>query len=337
MVSIKDVAESAGVSTATVSRVLAAKPHVRREVRDHVMKVVKELGYTPNRVARNLRSRKSTVIGLIVSDIENPFFQRVSRAVEDAAHGMGYSVMLCNNDEDPDKERHYLRLLRDENVAGVILSPTPRFVASFNKRGVETDVPKLPMVVIDRRILDQQVDNITIDNVHAADTIVSHLIEHGRRRIGAIFGVGSTTGQERHAGFTRALKNHRLEVAPELVNFTEPREESGHAISLKLLNLSQPPDAIITSNSLLAAGAFRALREQKVEVPGEVAFASFDETTWSRLVDPPLTVIEQPTYEIGRTATEMLVKRIEDPARPHREVILKAKLIVRRSCGCGRL
>ena len=98
MVSIKDVAESAGVSTATVSRVLAAKPHVRREVRDHVLKVVKALGYTPNRVARNLRSRKSTVIGLIVSDVENPFFQQVSRAVEDAAHGMGYSVMLCNND-----------------------------------------------------------------------------------------------------------------------------------------------------------------------------------------------------------------------------------------------
>jgi LacI family fructose operon transcriptional repressor len=337
MVSIKDVAASAGVSTATVSRVLGAKPHVREEVREHVMKVVKELGYTPNRVARNLRSRRSAVIGLIVSDIENPFFQRVSRAVEDAAHGKGYSVMLCNNDEDPDKERHYLRLLRDENVAGVILSPTPSLAAITSIGGGtdDTEAFNIPMVVVDRRIADYQVDTITIDNVHAADTIVSHLIDHGRRRIGAIFGIHSTTGRERHAGYLRALRAHRQEVASELVNFTEPREESGHEITLKLLNLPEPPDAILTSNSLLAAGALRALRERKVVIPAEIAFASFDETTWTRLVDPPLTVIEQPTYEIGRTATEMLIERIEDPARPYREVILKAKLIVRQSCGCS--
>jgi len=124
MVKIKDVADAAGVSTATVSRVLANKPHVRSEVKKRVMDVVRELGYRPNRVARSLRSRKSSIIGLIVSDIENPFFQQVSRAVEDAAGEQGYSVMLCNNDEDADKEKRYLDLIRDENLAGVILSPT---------------------------------------------------------------------------------------------------------------------------------------------------------------------------------------------------------------------
>jgi LacI family transcriptional regulator, fructose operon transcriptional repressor len=330
MVSIKDVAATAGVSTATVSRVLANKPHVRREVRDHVMKVVKALNYSPNRVARNLRSRKSSIIGLIVSDIENPFFQRVSRAVEDTAHEQGYSVMLCNNDESPEKEKRYLRLLRDENVAGVILSPTHRTAAHF----AEISFFKIPLVVIDRRVVTDGVDNILIDNPNAAHSIVSHLIAHGYQRIGAIFGAGSTTGQERREGYLRAIQDHGLERSADLVNFVGPREVDGYRATMALLQLSKPPDAILTSNSMLAAGSLRALREKMVAIPDQIAFASFDETTWTRLIVPALTVIEQPTYEIGRTATEMLIKRIQDPTRSHREVILKAKLIVRQSCGC---
>jgi LacI family transcriptional regulator, fructose operon transcriptional repressor len=330
MVSIKDVAKVAGVSTATVSRVLADKPHVRGEVRDRVMAVVEELAYRPNRIARNLRSRQSNVIGLIVSDIENPFFQQVSRAVEDAAHEQGYSVMLCNNDENPEKEARYLSLLRDENVAGVILSPTRQTADNF----AETSALNLPMVVIDRRVRNAEVDNILIDNVQAAGALTTHLIEHGYRHIGAIFGMGSTTGRERREGFVQALKAHDLQPATDLIKYANAREEDGFNTTLQLLQLPEPPEAILTSNSLLAAGVLRALRESKKAIPEEVAFASFDETTWARLVVPSLTVIEQPTYEIGRTATELLLKRIQDPKRSHREVILKAKLIVRQSCGC---
>jgi len=330
MVSIKDVAQAAGVSTATVSRVLADKPHVRGEVRDHVMTVVNALGYRPNRIARNLRSRQSNVIGLIISDIENPFFQQVSRAVEDAAHAHGYSVMLCNNDENMDKEKHYLHLLRDENVAGVILSPTRQTADHFS----EIAELNIPMVVIDRRVKNASVDNILIDNVQSAHAIVTHLIDHGHRRIGGIFGIGSTTGRERREGYARALKDHGIQPSAELVKYTNPREEDGFQATMALLDLPEPPDAILTSNSLLAAGALRALRERKKVIPEEIAFASFDETTWARLVVPALTVIEQPTYEIGRTATELLLKRIQDPAGAHREVILGTKLITRQSCGC---
>lgn len=330
MVSIKDVAKVAGVSTATVSRVLADKPHVRGEVRDRVMAVVEELAYSPNRIARNLRSRQSNVIGLIVSDIENPFFQQVSRAVEDAAHEQGYSVLLCNNDENPEKEKRYLGLLRDENVAGVILSPTRQTADNFR----ETSELNIPMVVIDRRVSNVEVDNILIDNVQSAHTIVTHLIEHGYRRISGIFGIGSTTGRERREGFVRALNDNHITLSPERVKFTNPREDDGFHTTMKLLELSHPPDAIFTSNSLLAAGVLRALRENKTAIPEEIAFASFDETTWAELVVPSITVIEQPTYEIGRTATELLLKRIQDPTRSHREVILKAKLITRQSCGC---
>jgi len=330
MVKIKDVADAAGVSTATVSRVLANKPHVRQEVKARVMKVVKKLNYRPNRVARSLRSQQSTIIGLIVSDIENPFFQQVGRAVEDAAHEQGYSVMLCNNDEDPDKEQRYLHLIRDENLAGIILSPTRQTADNFSA----TSELNMPMVVIDRRVSNVDVDNIIIDNVQAAQTITTHLIEHGYRRIGAIFGIGSTTGRERREGFVQALKAHDLQPSTDLVKYANPREDDGFNTTLKLLQLPEAPEAILTSNSLLAAGALRALRESKKTIPEEVAFASFDETTWAKLVVPALTVIKQPTYEIGRTATELLIKRIQDPTRSTREVTLKSKLIVRQSCGC---
>jgi DNA-binding LacI/PurR family transcriptional regulator len=330
MVKIKDVADSAGVSTATVSRVLANKRHVRQEVKERVMEVVNELNYRPNRVARSLRSQKSTIIGLIISDIENPFFQQVSRAVEDAAHEMGYSVMLCNNDENPDKEERYLHLIRDENLAGVILSPTRQTADNFSEK---PDL-NIPMVVIDRRVSNAEVDNILIDNEQAAHTLTTHLIEHGYRRIGAIFGMGSTTGRERREGFVPPLKEHDFQPSTDLVKYANPREEDGFNTTMKMLQLSEPPDAILTSNSLLAAGALRALRESQKAIPEEIALASFDETTWAKLVVPALTVIEQPTYEIGRTAAELLIKRIKDPKRSNREVILKSKLIVRQSCGC---
>lgn len=330
MVKIKDVADAAGVSTATVSRVLANKPHVRQEVKERVMEVVNELNYRPNRVARSLRSRKSSIIGLIVSDIENPFFQQVSRAVEDAAHEMGYSVMLCNNDENPDKEKKYLHLIRDENLAGVILSPTRQTADNFS----DLSDLNVPMVVIDRRVSNAEIDNILIDNVQSAHTLATHLIEHGYRRIGGIFGIGSTTGRERREGYMQALKDHDIERSSDLVKYANPREEDGFNTTMKLLQLPERPDAILTSNSLLAAGALRALRESKIAIPDEIALVSFDETTWSRLVIPALTVIEQPTYEIGRTATELLIKRIQDPTRSNREVTLKAQLIIRQSCGC---
>ena len=185
MVKIKDVATAAGVSTATVSRVLANKPHVRSEVHDRVMKVVKELNYRPNRVAQNLRSNSSKIIALVVSDIENPFFQRVSRAVDDAAYEHGYIVLLCNTDENPDKEESCLNLLRDENVAGVILSPTRQTIENFT----EISALNMPVVIIDRHANNLEVDNVLIDNVQSAHTITSHLIEHGYQRIGGVFGV----------------------------------------------------------------------------------------------------------------------------------------------------
>ncbi len=326
MVSIKDVAEAAGVSTATVSRVLSNGLHVRPKVRERVMAEVERLGYRPNLVARSLRSQQSNTIGLIVSDIRNPFFTSVSRAVEDTAYEQGFSVFLCNTDENPEKEMIYLQLMRDEHVAGVIFSPTRQTLASF----APTDL-NFPLVVVDRSIPDRDVDVVQLDNVDAGYRLTAHLIENGYRRIAALCGEMSTTGPERRAGYEKALRAHGLVPPAEQVKYIQPRIEAGYAATLKLLAAAQPPDALFTTNSLLAAGALQAIRERNLGIPDEIALVAFDDTTWATLIQPPLTLIAQPTYEIGKIATELLLQRVADPGRPTRQVILKGQLLVRGS------
>ena len=324
MSSIKDVAKAAGVSTATVSRVLANNASIKAETRRRVLEAVARLNYRPNLIARSLRAQKSARIGLVVSDIRNPFFTAIGRAVEDAAYERGYSVLMCNTDENPEKEELYINLLHDENVAGVIFSPTQQFGASFN-----TFHAKMPFVIIDRAVEGNEIDMVLLDNMTAAYELTAHLLENGYRKLAGLFGDASITGQERSRGFHKALKDFRL--SPLAAHFVSPRIKQGYDAALALLEGDSRPDAIFTSNSLLTAGALQAMRDKKISIPNEMALVGFDETTWGALVDPPITVIAQPTEEIGRAATELLFQRIQEPARPPKTVILKGSLIARGS------
>lgn len=325
MASIKDVAEAAGVSTATVSRVLSNGLHVRPEVRERVMATVERLGYRPNLVARSLRSQQSSTIGLIVSDISNPFFTAISRAVEDTAYEQGFSVLLCNTDENPEKEAIYLNLMRDTAVAGAIMSPTRQTIAGF----AESNFP-FPIVVVDRSISNGDVDAVLLDNVDAAYRLITHLVEQGYTRIGALCSEMST-GLERQLGYEKALRTHGLAPKSEYMKYVSPKAEAGYAATLKMLDLTEPPDALFTVNSLIAEGALQAIRQRNLTIPDDIALVTFDETTWSSLVQPAITLIAQPTYEMGKTAAELLIQRIADPGRPTRQVILKGQLLVRGS------
>jgi LacI family transcriptional regulator, fructose operon transcriptional repressor len=331
MASIKDVAKAAGVSTATVSRVLSNGEHVRPGVRKRVMEAVEQLDYRPNLVARSLRAQQTNTIGLIVSDIRNPFFTSISRAVEDTAYEKGFGLFLCNTDENPEKEAIYLNLMRDENVAGVIFSPTRQSAAKFASFNVS-----FPIVIVDRSVGDAEVDVVLLDNVDSAYRLTTHLLEQGYRQIAALCGDMSTTGKERYTGYEKALRASGLEPVMEQVKFVHPRSEAGYAATMKLLDLPQGPDALLTTNSLLAEGALQAIRERGLTIPGDIALVTFDETAWASLVQPPITLIAQPTYEIGQTATELLLKRIADPGRPTRQVILKGRLLERGSSASRR-
>jgi LacI family fructose operon transcriptional repressor len=277
-------------------------------------------------VARSLRSQHSNTIGLIVSDIRNPFFTSISRAVEDTAYEQGFSVFLCNTDENPEKETIYLNLMQDANVAGAIFSPTRQTVANFTPSNLN-----FPTVTVDRTIPGGDVDAVVLDNVDAGYRLTAHLIENGYRRIAALCGEMSSTGREREAGYEKALRAHGLAPITELVKYVQPRIEAGLAATLKMLDLAQPPDALFTANSLLAAGALQAIRERKLTIPDDIALVTFDETTWASLVQPAITLIAQPTYEIGKTAAELLLQRVTDPTRATRQVILKGQLLVRGS------
>ena len=324
MPSIKDVAKIADVSTATVSRVLANHPRIKEETRQRVLGAVEQLNYRPNLIARSLRVQKSAKIGLVVSDIRNPFFTAIGRAVEDAAYEKGYSVLMCNTDENPQKEEMYLNLMQDENVAGVIFSPTRQFSARFKSRS-----SNMPYVIIDLFVENKHVDMVLLDNVIAAYELTTHLIENGYQKIAGLFGDASTTAPERSRGFTKALKDHGL--SPVATYTIAPRIKQGYDTTIALLNQTYRPDAIFTSNSMLTAGALQAIRDSKLNVPTDVALVGFDETTWGAMVEPPITLIAQPTEEIGRTATELLFQRIEEPTRSPKTVILKGTLIARAS------
>ena len=231
---MKDVARAAQVSTATVSRVLANKDTIRPATRERVMRAVAELHYRPNLVARSLRAQKSARIGLIFSDIRNPFFAALSRAVEETAYAKGYSVLICNTNEDPDREATYLQLLHDENVAGIIFSPTQRCCTDPGRAQLD-----LPVVVIDRAIQGRALDMVVIDNRSAARQLTEHLVGNGYQRLAGLFGDASITGRERCDGFREALAAHGLE--PHSIRFVAARIEAGYAAASELFGLGGPP------------------------------------------------------------------------------------------------
>jgi DNA-binding LacI/PurR family transcriptional regulator len=329
-VTISDVARRARVSSATVSRVLAGKPHVSDDLRQRVLTAVKELGYKPSRVARSLRVQRSNIIGLIISDIQNPFFTSLVRAVEDMAYDHDYAVLLCNSDENIEKEALYIELLLAEQVSGVVITPT-RETNNPSRRLIAAGTP---VVAVDRRMHDLDVDTVVVENIGSSYELTSHLLGHGYRRIGAITGPAtSTTGRERLQGYTQALEAAGVESVQDLIEMGLPKEDFGYRAMATMLDLSRPPEAIFTANNLLTVGALRAVYERSLQIPDDIAVAAFDEMNWTSLVTPGLTTVVQPTYELGCKAAQLLLRRIEGDNGPVQKIVLTPTLCIRGSCG----
>ncbi|PTS74844.1 LacI family transcriptional regulator [Stenotrophomonas sp. HMWF022] len=321
-ISINDVARVAGVSKSTVSRVLGGGP-VSEGVRGRVEAAIRQTGYHPNLQARRLRARHTGIIGLIVADIRNPFFTALIRAVEEVAYREGLRVTLCNTDEDPEREALYLQLMHEERISGLIFAPTRTTVGRLERLALD-----YPTVLVDRAAPGGSIDSVVLDNPAAMAGLVEHLVERGYRRIGGLFGSTSTTAAERRDGYLAAMRAHGLEPDYREV---EPTAEA--AISTVGQWLADPsrPEALVASNSLLLMGALKAARSAGLAIPEALALAGFDNERWTELVEPGITVIEQPVEEMGRAAMSLLLERLHTPELPVRRLVMTGRCVVRGS------
>lgn len=325
---IKQVAEKAGVSTATISRVLTGRGYVSPERRQIVLDAVKELNYQPNRAARNLRRRVAQIIGIVISDIQNPFFTSLIRGIEQTIEEDNFTLLLSNSDEDPRRETMQLRTLEAERVSGIIIAPCRSEAEMLRKLSAQ----HMPIVLIDRDLTRPKVDAVTVRNLEAASEAVLHLAEMGHRRIAWIGGPARvSTGAERHQGFLQGIEKAGLPIIQEYLQAGDYRQESGYLAMQSLLELPAPPSAVLVGNNLMTLGALQAIHQACLSIPEDMAIVGFDDMPWATSLLPPLTVVAQPTFEMGVTAARLLLGRIANPDLPMRKVILDTRLIIRAS------
>ena len=332
MATIHDVAKKAGVAPITVSRVINNSGYVSDELRKRVNEAIEELGYVPNVLARSLKSKRTNTIALVFTDITNPYFNILARGVEDAASELGYTVIFCNTDESQEQEDKYIQLLLQKQVDGILLVPAETASKSIERiRKQETAV-----VVIDRRIDGMQADIVRGDSEGGAYQLTEYLIKMGHQRISLLSGPEKvSTSVDRVRGYQRAMRDYGLEDAIDY-HYGEYTQKSGRSITEELFSQKIPPTAIFGGNNLITIGALAALRNLKINVPDEVAVASFDDIPENLTVKPFMTAIAQPPYEIGQEATKILVSRIkhgEIAPNDYQEVVFPVELIVRESSG----
>jgi LacI family transcriptional regulator len=327
---ISEVAFRAGVSTATVSRVIGGTGRVSESLREQVFRAARELDYRPNRIARNLRVRATRTVGVVIPDILNPFFTSVVRGIEDALQSEDYTLLLGNSDGQEEREQVYLDTLRGEGVAGILFVPSNGRSDAYQSLGRSG----IPVVAIDRSPLGLEVDLVTVTNEEGAFAAVSHLCGVGWKRVALIGGPAPlNVAQERRRGYERALAEAGRPVETELVREADFREQGGYDAMRGLLRTGPPPDAVFVANNLMAMGALHAIADAGLDIPRDIGVVSFDDVPWGPWLRPPLTVVDQPTYDLGASAARILLNRLADPGRPLRRVVLRTTLVVRGSCG----
>ncbi len=327
---IREVSRRAGVSTATVSRVLSGLGGASEATKLRIEQAVKELGYQRNRMASGLRSTRSTLVGVVIPDLQNPFFTGIVAGIEKVLHERGYTLFLANSDSDPEREHAELQMLQSERVCGILIIPCGVAGEAY----CELVESNLPMVAIDRVPEGLPVDSVTVANEKGTFEAVSRLVQAGFSEVGMVNGPDSIgVARDRRRGFVRALEESGVEVRHEWVDTGDFRSESGYESALRVLGQTDRPRALFLGNFLMALGALRAVRELGLSVPEDVALLAFDDMPWATAMNPPLSTVAQPMGEMGQKAAELLLDRLADPGREICHVILDTNLIVRESCG----
>ncbi|MET8805774.1 LacI family DNA-binding transcriptional regulator [Streptomyces sp. NPDC004546] len=345
-----DVAREAGVSVATAGRALGNYGRVGDDLREQVQAAAQRLGYSPNAVARSMRSGGTRSIGFVGADISNPYFATAMRGICDVAREQGYEPILANSDDRLEVERAAVNVLLDKQVEGIVVAPTSVTDVAHLKRAQELGVP---IVLLDRHIGTLEADSVVIDNEAAAYEAVSHLLGLGHRRIGLLACVDPAESPElvartgdgrltvrgaarpsidRIRGYLAALDDHQATSSAELIQCT-PLSDAVEAQrkAEALLVQPQPPTAVFATDNVTTQGLFTAARRRGLTIPADISLVGFDDLDWTTLVAPPLTVVAQPPLEMGRAAAARLFERIKGDDRPTERIVLPTELIVRSS------
>ncbi|ORC57390.1 LacI family transcriptional regulator [Pseudomonas floridensis] len=316
MATIKDVAALAGISYTTVSHVLNKTRPVSEPVRLKVEAAIAQLDYVPSAVARSLKAKSTSTIGLLIPNGMNPYFAELARGIEDYCERNGFCVILCNSDDNPDKQRSYLRVLLEKRVDGLIVSSVG---GDTTVAGGLMDV-RTPLVIVDRELDGIEADMVRIDHEEGAYLATRHLLDLGHRRIACIGGPrNSLVAEMRLAGYRRAMQQACVEIAPGLAVHSEFTSPAGYEAAGGLL-AGHKPTAIFAGNDVIAIGVLRAAAERNISVPRDLSVVGFDDIEVSRYVSPALTTVGQSIMQLGETAAEMLLYRI---AQPHASPVLK--------------
>jgi LacI family transcriptional regulator len=327
MATIKDVAALAGISYTTVSHVVNKTRPVSQEVRIKVEEAIKTLDYVPSAVARSLKAKTTATIGLLVPNSLNPYFAELARGIEDYCERKGYCVILCNSDDNPDKQRSYLRVLLEKRIDGLIVASAGGDAGlAEGLAGVRT-----PMVIVDRGLEGVNADLVRIDHEYGAYLATRHLLELGHRDIAMIGGpAGTSVAQMRLAGYCRALQEAGVDVNRERMLESDFTSTGGYNSAAILLERN-PPSAIFAGNDMIGIGVLRAAAERNVRVPSELSVIGFDDIQMSRYVYPALTTVGQSILQLGEMAAEVLLRRIATPDMATDQRIVTPSIVLRES------
>ena len=330
---IKEIARQAGVSVATVSRVLNHPDTVAPKTKEHILSLIDAMGYKPNWFARGLNFNKTNTIGLLVPNILDPAFVEIAEGAEDVVNKKGYNVLLCITEGNPEKEETYLQTLIDRRVDGVILVSSmleDHQIEALREQGI-------PVVLVGENKGNAKGPIVRIDCCDASDKAVKHLLECGHSRIAMVSGVvPEIENQRKVEGYYKALNEAGIVTNPDYLVQAENTIEGGYVAARRLLGLVERPEAIFTSSDLLAFGVMDAIRDSELNIPNEVAVMGFDNIRMSNLMFPKLTTVAKPLHRMGLSGARLLLDVIEGQGTNERimeEIVLQSKLKIRKSCG----
>jgi DNA-binding LacI/PurR family transcriptional regulator len=335
-VTLKNIAEALDVSVMTVSRALNDKSNVDKKTKERIVQKAKSMGYTPNRVAKSLVSRKTHTIGVVIPEITHAFFPEVVRGIEEVTYRLDYQLILTNANEQFEREQHAVNTLRSQQVDGILISSSQTVEEySFYREIVESDTH---LVFFDRCIQGIGASCVHVNDRESSEAITNHLIErHHYKKIAHLSGPREVTiGRERYAGYQTALKKNNISQKSEWVVEAGFKEKGGYDAMKKILELpsSDQPRAIVCVNDPVAFGAMEAIKEAGRTIPGDFAITGFSDEIRAPLVEVPLTTVHQPAYEVGKRAAEKLLKLIDNKEEKSEDIEIPALIKIRQSCGC---